>query len=64
MDTTRQILVGVWQKKPLYANDFLYLTDKFDLEIVVEVLKDLNDRVITVNEAEADLQERRWKCQI
>jgi hypothetical protein len=62
--STRQILVSVWQKKPLYVNDFLALIARFDFEVVVDVLRDLNDRVITVNEAEDNLRRGRGKCNI
>lgn len=63
MNTTRQILVSVWQDKPLKVDDFLSLIDRFDFEIVVEVLKDLNEKAITVSEAEEELRKRRkGKC--
>lgn len=58
--STRQILVSVWQKKPLYVNDFLFLIDKFDFEVVVDTLRDLNNRIITINEAEEDLKIGRF----
>jgi len=60
---TRQILVGVWQGRCVKVDDFLFLIDRFDFEIVVEVLKDLNEKVITVSEAEEELRKRRkGKC--
>ncbi len=62
MDNIRQILVSVWQDKPLKVKDFLSLVDRFDFEVVVEVLKDLSKRVITVNEAEQDLKKGRKRC--
>jgi len=64
MDTTRQILVGVWQGKCIKVNDFLSLIDRFDFEAVVDVLRNLDDRIITVNEAEDDLRGGRKKCTI
>lgn len=62
MDNIRQILVSVWQDRPLKVKDFLSLVDRFDFEVVVEVLKDLSKRVITVNEAEQDLKKGRKRC--
>ncbi len=64
MDTTRQILVSVRQGRCIKVNDFLSLIDKFDFEVVVDVLRDLDDRVITINEAEEDLRRGRKKCNI
>ncbi len=52
----RSILIRVWQKKPLRVSDFLFLTDRFDMTDVVETLKWLDKREITVNEAEEDLK--------
>lgn len=59
--TPRQILVSVWQRRCIKVDDFLSLIDRFDFEVVVEVLKDLSEGVITVNEAEEELRERRKK---
>lgn len=57
--STRQILVSVWQNKPLKVKDFLSLLEKFDFEIVVDTLRALDEKAITVNDAEEMLQERR-----
>lgn len=57
----RQILVSVWQDKPLKVKDFLFLVDRFDLKTAIEVLRDLTlsniNQRITVNEAEEKLEE-------
>ncbi|MFH1841503.1 MAG: hypothetical protein ABH800_01955 [Candidatus Nealsonbacteria bacterium] len=60
--TPRQILVSVWQGRCIKVDDLLSLVDRFDFEVVVDVLRDLSNRIITVAEAEQDLIERRKKC--
>ena len=54
-EKVRPVLIKAWRGDWPTAEEFLVLTEIVDMKVLVEVLSLLNDKEITVNEAEEEL---------
>ena len=54
-EKVRPVLIKAWRGDWPTADEFIALSELVDMKALVEVLSLLNDREITVNEAEEEL---------